>query len=113
MSNEHHDNTIQELRTKGLLSEKHKWESQPGRIYKAPPPTDEDGRPLREEHPACAVDLHAFRLDKPVVQKPGTHFLTAQPSHSNSPAYQTARPYTWSVTLQAQSNVSSGKTLTR
>ncbi|KAJ6482894.1 arginyl-tRNA synthetase [Mycena vitilis] len=70
VTNHHIENTMQELRTKGLLSEKHKWESQHGRDYKLPPPTDDDGKPLREENPAWAVDLHRFKLDKPVVQKP-------------------------------------------
>ncbi|KAJ7479670.1 arginyl-tRNA synthetase [Mycena latifolia] len=61
---------MQDLRTKGLLSEKHMWESQPGRDYKLPPPVDEAGNTLRDENPAWAVDLHRFKLDKPVVQKP-------------------------------------------
>ncbi|KAJ7620545.1 arginyl-tRNA synthetase [Mycena polygramma] len=70
VTNHHIDNTMQELRTKGLLSEKHKWESQPGRDYKLPPATDDEGKPLRDANPAWAVDLHKFKLDKPVVQKP-------------------------------------------
>ncbi|KAJ7214087.1 arginyl-tRNA synthetase [Mycena pura] len=70
VTNDNIENTMRELRNKGLLSEKHKWESQPGRNYKLPPPTDDAGNPLRDENPAWAVDLHRFKLDKPVVQKP-------------------------------------------
>ncbi|KAJ7668125.1 arginyl-tRNA synthetase [Mycena rosella] len=61
---------IQALRDKGLLAEKHMWESQSGRNYKMAPPTDDAGNPVRGENPAWAVDLHRFKLDKPVVQKP-------------------------------------------
>jgi arginyl-tRNA synthetase len=71
VTNNNIENTMRELRSRGLLSEKHKWESQTGRNYKLPPPTNDAGNPLRDENPAWAVDLHRFKLDKPVVQKPG------------------------------------------
>ncbi|KAJ7025947.1 arginyl-tRNA synthetase [Mycena alexandri] len=64
------DSAMEELRSKGLLAAKHKWESQPGRNYKMPPPTGDKGNPLKDDNPAWAVDLHKFKLDKPVVQKP-------------------------------------------
>ncbi|KAJ7122668.1 arginyl-tRNA synthetase [Mycena crocata] len=70
VTNENIDSVMRDLRNKGFLAEKHMWESQHGRDYKLPPPTDEEGKPLRDENPAWAVDLHRFKLDKPVVQKP-------------------------------------------
>ncbi|KAJ6532922.1 arginyl-tRNA synthetase [Mycena vulgaris] len=69
VTNANIQSVMSELQSKGLLSEKNMWESQPGRNYKMPPPTDDAGNLVRDKNPAWAVDLHRFKLDKPVVQK--------------------------------------------
>ncbi|KAH8817798.1 arginyl-tRNA synthetase [Flagelloscypha sp. PMI_526] len=64
------DGVLNELKDRNILVEKQKWESDPRRNYKDPPPLGDDGKPLRDEHPAWAVDLREFGLEKPVVKKP-------------------------------------------
>ncbi|KAF8156189.1 hypothetical protein K438DRAFT_1986948 [Mycena galopus ATCC 62051] len=66
VTNDNIESVMRELRDKGLLVEKQKWESDAKQDYTMPPPTDDVGNPIRDENPARALDLREFKLDIPV-----------------------------------------------